>query len=146
VFPDDPERFIHLPTTTKKSAIELSSAVRYSLTDPGIKVSTGHVVDFCLKEHMRKMPQKGAVPLIYPGHLSTNKTVWPVPGSKKPNAIMRNAEIKRWLYPNGFYCVVSQFSSKEEKRCVVASVVDPAAFGDHTVLGFENHINLFHEN
>jgi adenine-specific DNA-methyltransferase len=74
------------------------------------------------------------------------QTVWPVPGSKKPNAIMRNAEIKRWLYPNGFYCVVSQFSSKEEKRCVVASVVDPAAFGDHTVLGFENHINLFHEN
>lgn len=39
-----------------------------------------------------------------------------------------------------------RFSSKEEKRRVVASVVDPAAFGDHSVLGFENHINLFHED
>ncbi len=29
---------------------------------------------------------------------------------------------------------------------MVASVVDPAAFGDHSGLGFENHMNLFHEN
>ena len=146
VFPDDPERFIHVPTTTEKSAIELSPAVRYSLADLGIKVSTGPVVDFRLREQLRDMPEEGTVPLIYPGHVSITGTVWPVPGLKKPNAIMRNAETEKWLYPNGFYCVVRRFSSKEEKRRVVASVVDPAAFGDHTVLGFENHMNLFHEN
>lgn len=146
VFPDDPERFIHVPTTTEKSAIELSPAVRYSLADIGVKVSTGPVVDFRLKAHLRDMPEQGAVPLIYPGHLSTTGTVWPVPGLKKPNAIMRNDETEKWLYPNGFYCVVRRFSSKEEKRRVVASIVDPAAFGDHSMLGFENHMNLFHEN
>ena len=146
MFPDDPERFIHVPTTTEKSVIELSPAVRYSLADLGIKVSTGPVVDFRLKEQLRDMPEAGTVPLIYPGHLSITGTVWPVPGLKKPNAILRNAETEKWLYPNGFYCVVRRFSSKEEKRRVVASVVDPAAFGDHTVLGFENHMNLFHEN
>jgi adenine-specific DNA-methyltransferase len=146
VFPDDPERFIHVPTTTEKSTIELSSAVRYSLADLGIKVSTGPVVDFRLKEHLRDMPEEGTVPLLYPGHLSITGTVWPVPGLKKPNAILRNAETEKWLYPNGFYCVVRRFSSKEEKHRVVASVVDPAAFGSHTVLGFENHMNLFHEN
>jgi hypothetical protein len=146
VFPDDPERFIHVPTTTEKSAIELSPAVRCSLADLGIKVSTGPVVDFRLKEQLRDMPAEGTVPLIYPGHLSITGTVWPVPGWKKPNAIMRNAETEKWLYPNGFYCVVRRFSSKEEKRRVVASVVDPASFADHTVLGFENHLNLFHEN
>ncbi len=146
VFPDDPERFIHVPTTTEKSAIELSPAIRYSLADIGVKVSTGPVVDFRLKAHLRDMPGPGSVPLIYPGHLSMAGTVWPVPGSKKPNAIMRNDETEKWLYPNGFYCVVRRFSSKEEKRRVVASVVDPAAFGDHSVLGFENHMNLFHED
>jgi hypothetical protein len=73
-------------------------------------------------------------------------TVWPVAGSKKPNSIIRNDETEKWLYPNGFYCVVRRFSSKEEKRRVVASVVDPAAFSDHPVLGFENHLNLFHED
>ena len=146
VFPDDSERFIHVPTTTEKSTIELSPAVRYSLADLGIKVSTGPVVDFRLKEQLRDMPEEGTVPLIYPGHLSITGTVWPVQGLKKPNAILRNAETEKWLYPSGFYCVVRRFSSKEEKRRVVASVVDPATFGDHTVLGFENHMNLFHEN
>jgi hypothetical protein len=146
VFPDDPERFIHVPTTTEKSAIELSPAVRYSLADIGVKVSTGPVVDFRLKTHLRDMPEAGTAPLIYPGHLSMTGTVWPVPGLKKPNAIMRNDETEKWLYPNGFYCVVRRFSSKEEKRRVVASIVDPAAFGDHSVLGFENHMNVFHEN
>ena len=146
VFPDNTERFIHVPTTTEKSTIELSPAVRYTLADLGIKVSTGPVVDFRLKEHLRGMPEDGTVPLVYPGHLSITGTMWPVPGLKKPNAILRNEATEKWLYPNGFYCVVRRFSSKEEKRRVVASVVEPTAFGDHTVLGFENHINLFHEN
>lgn len=146
VFADDSERFIHVPTTTEKSTIELSPAVRYTLADLGIKVSTGPVVDFRLKEHLRGMPEAGTVPLIYPGHLSMNETVWPVPSLKKPNAILHNDATEKWLYPNGFYCVVRRFSSKEEKRRVVASVVDPAIFGGHSVLGFENHMNLFHEN
>lgn len=146
VFPDDPERFVHVPTTTEKSAIELLPSVRYSLADIGLKVSTGPVVDFRLKAHLRAMPEPGAVPLIYPGHLSNSGTVWPVPGIKKPNAIVRNADTEKWLYPGGFYCVVRRFSSKEERRRIVASVVEPSAFGDAPMFGFENHLNLFHEN
>jgi tRNA1(Val) A37 N6-methylase TrmN6 len=146
VFSDDPERFIHVPASPEKNAIELSSAVRYTLADLGIKVSTGPVVDFRLREHLRDMPGEGTVPLVYPGHLSIGGTVWPAPGLKKPNAILRNEATEKWLYPNGYYCVVRRFSSKEEKRRVVASVVEPSTFGDHTVLGFENHINLLHEN
>jgi hypothetical protein len=146
VFPDDPERFIHVPTTPEKSAIERLSGVRYSLADIGVQVSTGPVVDFRLKEQLRDMPEPGAVPLIYPGHLGVTGVVWPAPDWKKPNAIMRNPETEKWLYPNGFYCAVRRFSSKEEKRRVVAGVIDPAAFGDHSALGFENHLNLFHVN
>ena len=135
-----------MPTTAEKSTIGRLPVVRYTLADLGIKVSTGSVVDFRLKEHLRDMPEAGTVPLIYPGHFRMTGTVWPVPGSKKPNAILRNDATEKWLYPNGFYCEVRRFSSKEEKRRVVASVVDPAAFGDYSVLGFENHMTLFHEN
>ncbi len=49
------------------------------------------------------------------------------------------------MYPNGFYCVVRRFSSKEEKRRIVASVVQPADFADAEMVGFENHLNVFHE-
>ena len=146
VFPDDPERFIHVPTTNKESTMELLPAVRYTLDELGIKVSTGPVVDFRLKEHLRDMPEDGTVPLVYPCHLGTTGMIWPRLGLKKPNAILRNASTEKWFYPNGFYCVVRRFSSKEEKRRVMASFVDPATFGDHTVLGFENHMNLFHAN
>jgi tRNA1(Val) A37 N6-methylase TrmN6 len=146
VFPDDSERFIHVPTRPEKSTIELSPTVRYSLADIGVKVSTGPVVDFRLKAHLCDMPKPGSAPLIHPGHLSMTGIVWPVPGLKKANAIMRNDETEKWLYPNGFYCVVRRFSSKEEKRRVMASVVDPIVFGDHSALGFENHMNLFHED
>jgi len=144
--PDTPEQWIHVPTTPEKTAIERLSAVGCFLTDLGVRVSTGPVVDFRLRSHLRPMPEAGAVPLIYPGHLRMGRTVWPIAGLKKSNAIIRNNETEKWLYPNGFYCAVRRFSSKEEKRRVVASLIDPAAFGKHSALGFENHINLFHEN
>lgn len=146
VFPDDSERFIHVPTSPGMSAIELSPAIHHSLSDLGIKVSTGPVVDFRLKDHLFNMPGPGTVPLLYPGHFSSSGTTWPIEGMKKPNAIERNTDTEKWLYPSGFYCVVRRFSSKEEKRRIVAWVVDPSAFGDVPVLGFENHLNLFHEN
>ena len=146
VFPDDPERFIHVPTTTTQSAIELSPAVRCTLADLGIRVSTGPVVDFRLKEQLRHMPEEGTVPLIHPTHVGAAGVTWPLPDSKKPNAILHDDTSEKWLYPNGFYCVVRRFSSKEEKRRVVAGVIEPAAFGEHAMLGFENHLNLFHEN
>ncbi len=145
VFPDDSERFIHVPTLAEQST-ELSPVIRHALTDLGIKVSTGPVVDFRLKEHLRDMPEPGTVPLLYPGHFSSSATTWPQAGMKKPNAIQRNSETEKWLYPNGFYCVVRRFSSKEEKRRVVAGVVAPDSFDGAAVLGFENHLNLFHEN
>lgn len=145
VLPDDPERFIHVPTSPEKNAIELSPAIRYTLADLGIKVSTGPVVDFRLKEHLRDMPGPSTVPLLYPGHFASGAATWPIEGMKKPNAIESNADTKKWLYPSGFYCVVRRFSSKEEARRIVASVVEPRTFGDVPLLGFENHLNVFHD-
>jgi adenine-specific DNA-methyltransferase len=146
VFPDDSERFIHVPTSQERNAIELSTAIRSSLADVGIKISTGPVVDFRMKEHLCEMPEPGTVPLLYPAHFAGQNIDWPKLGIKKPNAIKRNAETEKWLYPNGFYCVVRRFSSKEEKRRIVACVVQPSTFGDAEMLGLENHLNMYHEN
>ena len=125
VCPDDSERFIRVPLSPK-STIELAPTIRYGLTDLGINVSTGPVVDFRLKEHLRDTPEVGTVPLLYPCHFSDIGTKWPVAGSKKPNAILRNSDTEKWLCPSGFYCVVRRFTAKEEKRRIVASVVDPS--------------------
>ena len=148
VFPDDAEGFIHVPTSPDENteAIDTPSAIRYSLADIGVSVSTGPVVDFRLRDYLRDMPVPGTVPLLYPSHFSINRTEWPIAGAKKPNAIERNDNTEKWLFPNGHYCVVRRFSSKEEKRRIMASAVDPAVFGGAQALGFENHLNVFHEN
>lgn len=143
VLPNDPEFFIHIPTSLERNPIDISSNINYSLQDLGIDLSTGPVVDFRVKEHLRDMPEPGAVPLLYPMHFVGQLTDWPKPGMKKPNAIMLNPDTEKWLYKNGFYTVVRRFSSKEERRRVVAGVVNPAYF-DYPLLGFENHLNVFH--
>ncbi len=145
VFADDPERFIHVPTSAALSPFETSSAIRLTLEDLKIKVSTGPVVDFRMSKHLREMPEPGSVPLLYPVHFSGSHTKWPQPDIRKPNAIVLNSETERWLYPNGFYCVVRRFSSKEERRRIVASVIDPACFPEAVMLGIENHLNVFHD-
>jgi len=146
VFPDDPEYFIHIPTSPGPNAIDLSTSVRSSLPEVGVQVSTGPVVDFRLKDSLRNNPESGAVPLLYPGHFQGQKTEWPKAALKKSNAIMRNADTEKWLFPAGYYCVVRRFSSKEEKRRIMASIVQPSDFPGVEMLGFENHLNVFHKD
>lgn len=146
VFPTDPEHFIHIPTSPVLNGVELSAAVRYSLAEIGLSISTGPVVDFRLRQHTRQMPEADTVPLLYPGHFINGGTEWPKQDFKKPNAIVRNAETEKSLYPSGHYCVVRRFTSKEERRRIVARVVSPSHFGDAQMLGFENHLNVFHHN
>lgn len=143
VFPYDLERFIHVPTSTEHGHLELSSAFSYSLEDLGVEVSTGPVVDFRVKNHLRKMPVTGSVPLLYPVHFNNQSVKWPIEGLKKPNAIILNEDTVKWLFPSGCYTLVRRFSSKEERRRIVASVVLPTDF-KVKYLGFENHLNVFH--
>ena len=143
VYPNDTERFIHVPTTPDSHIVETPTAFRYSLSDLDFQVSTGPVVDFRVRAHIREMPEEVTVPLLYPCHFTSGSVEWPKPGGRKPNAIVRNPETEKWLYPSGFYTVVRRFSAKEERRRIVASVVCPSAL-NAPAIGFENHLNVFH--
>lgn len=145
VLPRDSERFIHVPISEKESVFD-TDEIHFSPSDLGLGISTGPVVDFRLKSHLRAMPEMDTVPLLYAAHFERFGVRWPLAGSKKPNAILRNADTEKWLYPSGYYCVVKRLSSKEEKRRVLASVVDPRMLPDTPAIGFENHLNVFHQN
>jgi adenine-specific DNA-methyltransferase len=88
-------------------------------------------------------PEPGTVPMIYPAHCRGHFVAWPVSNGKKPNAIIPDEQVKKWLYRNGHFTVVRRFSSKEERRRVVASIYDPASIPGARV-AFENHLNVFH--
>lgn len=142
VFPGDADEFIHIPTGDDEQLLE-SASFGYSLADLGLTVSTGPVVDFRLRNDLRADPEAGTVPLLYPGHFNGRGLAWPKPGFKKSNAIRDTQETRKWLYPNGFYAVVRRFSSKEERRRIVANVIDPARLPAE-MIGIENHLNVFH--
>ncbi len=139
---DDADLIIHLPTPGEAEGI-IPRNFCSTLVQLGVKVSTGPVVDFRLKDHLRAQPEDGTVPLLYPAHFVGGDLQWPKAGIKKPNAIALNAETQRWLYPAGNYAVVRRFSSKEERRRVVASFIPDDAF-DTGYIGLENHVNVFH--
>lgn len=144
--PADKELFIHIPSCRESNSTHVLNKIRFSLSDIGLQVSTGPVVDYRLKDNLLKMLETESVPLLYPCHFSLMETKWPIENGTKPNAIKYNQSTVKWLYPSGFYTVVRRFSSKEEKRRIVASVVSPESFGDTEFLGFENHLNVFHFN
>lgn len=145
VRPGDGELFIHVPTTANDGPLAELNGVHYSLEDLGLTVSTGPIVDFRLKDHLHLMPGDGTAPLLYPGHFRSGSLTWPLPNFRKANAIAINEDTQRWLYPAGAYTVVRRFSSKEERRRVVASVLDPEALPKgHGWVGIENHMNVFH--
>lgn len=139
----DSGKFIHIPTSKEESILELSSKIRYSLSDLDIQVSTGPIVDFRIKEYLRKMPEEDSVPLLYPGHFLGSILNWPNLNLKKANAIKLHPDIEKWLYPSGYYTVIKRFSSKEEKRRIMASILDPTTL-PFSKVGFENHLNILH--
>lgn len=144
VYPDDDQQFIHVPTGGQDELLA-NPAFCNKLEDLGLSVSTGPVVDFRLRAHMCEPDDPTAVPLLYSSHFLEGEIVWPKPNFKKSNAIRRNDSTEKWLLPSGFYSVTRRFSSKEERRRIVAYVVDPSKLPVVEVVGFENHLNLIHE-
>ena len=107
------------------------------------KVSTGRVVDFRAKEHLRAGPSEYTVPLVYPQNLRAGGVEWPTV-TRKPQALVLAADTANLLLPNENYVLVKRFSSKEEPRRVVAAVAKPRAFGGAEAVAYENHLNVFH--
>ena len=121
VHPHDAEKFIHIPSTASHAtAKEAMNGLSCSLASLGVTVSTGRVVDFRLKAALRKEPEPGTVPLIYPCHFNGGTVHWPKLEARKPNAILDNDETGPWLVPSGVYLLTKRFTSKEERRRLVA--------------------------
>ena len=148
VSPDDSESFIHIPTAASdRSARRRMEELSATLSSLGLAVSTGRVVDFRTRDNIRQRPEADTCPLIYPCHFDGPYVAWPKEHSRKPNAIKINEQTDGLLVPSGsgLYVLTKRFTSKEERRRVVACIYDPSRVTAEYV-GFENHLNYFHQN
>lgn len=144
VLPGDRDAFIHLTVSDEDSrSMERMGSFTTPLDKLGVEVSTGPVVDFRVRKYLHKLPDKGTVPLIYPCHFKDGFIRWPMKSTKKPNAIEASSHTKGILVKADYYVLTKRFSSKEERRRVVAALYDPSLIGD-SLVGFENHLNYFH--
>jgi adenine-specific DNA-methyltransferase len=146
VSPSDPDQFIHLVSDDAQARVRRTmQQLDTSLSELGLTVSTGRVVDFRARDFLRQQPERGTVPLIYPCHFTGGFVNWPKPNGRKPNAIVDDEHTRDLLVPAGIYVLVKRFSSKEERRRVVACIYDSSRIQAPWV-GFENHLNYFHAN
>ncbi len=144
--PDDPDKFIHIVLDDRSGkAAKMMGRAKLRLEDLGLSVSTGPVVAFRSRQWLREEPTAQTVPLIYPKHFQSGVVSWPREDCRKPQAFQVNPASARWLVPSGIYVLTKRFSSKEEKRRVVAVVFDPEKVKCDQV-AFENHVNYFHCN
>lgn len=139
---NDLEKYFHIP---KKQRInDEKQEHRSNLRDLNVNVSTGPIVDFRMKNLLLNDYVENSYPLVYSTHLKNHRFVWPQK-SKKPNAVLNSDNLQKQLLPQGFYVLVKRFSTKEEKKRIVASLITPDDFVTNGI-AVENHLNVFHQN
>lgn len=144
VNPSDSEQFIRiLPDSISQKVVEKMAQFTCSLKELFLTVSTGKVVDFRVQSDLRLEPETGTVPLIYPAHFSAGGVEYPT-ATKKHQALAITDKTAALLVPNEHYVLTKRFSSKEEKKRIVAVVWDANKINTSSV-GFENHLNYFHK-
>ncbi len=145
VLPGDREKIFHL--ATEEEGAETASAMgryRHTLDEIGLGVSTGPVVDFRMRDHLRAESGEDTAPMIHSHHFENGFVAHPKLDVKKPNYIEVNDKTRKWMMPTGCYVVIRRLSSKEERRRIVPAVFTPKAAAG-ALLGFDNKTNIVHQ-
>ncbi len=110
--PNDPDMFVHIAANDlEQGIVDRMASFTTTLAGLGLKLSTGPVVDFRLKEDLRAQPDKYTAPLLYAAHFKGGTLEWPK-AMKKPNAIEINDNTRKWLWDNkGHFVITKRFTS-----------------------------------
>lgn len=105
----------------------------------GFEISTGPVVTFRSTEFLREEKSKNTAPLLWMHNVRPFVTQWP-PKNGKPTHIEVSKQSMKLLVPAKTYILLKRFTSKEEKRRLVAGIFNANDSYSNWV-GLENHLN-----
>lgn len=135
--------FIHVPATENdaKAVSWMAAHAQCTLSDLGLTVSTGRVVDFRSRDMLHHERVDGAVPMVNATHLRGGIARHPV-GAKKPEWFHADpVAAGKLLVPGGTYVLIKRFSAKEERRRVVSAV-----WQSEGQVAFDNKLNYIHQD
>lgn len=147
LFRKNGDLIIRIPSAkTDLDVLRIVDSWPHILKDFGIEISTGPVVSFRAKEHIRNcFDAKKDAPLLWMQNIQGWQTKWPVEKNGKETAIHICAKSKKLLLPVKNYILLKRFTAKEQKRRLYASVMLKSDFKQFEQIGIENHINYIHK-
>ena len=124
-----------------REVMQLVESFPLRFAETGLGISTGPVVLFRAAEYLlADATDKTAVPLLHPHNVKPFATPWPLAKNGKHKAFKCCEDSLRLLVPTRNYVLIKRFSSKEEKRRLIAACLLKADF-PFPHIGIENHVN-----
>lgn len=108
----------------------------------GLDVSTGPVVAFRSRRFLMAEPstRDKHVPLLWLQNIRQMAVEWPLSKNHKPQYIIDTSDSRGLLVPNETYVLVRRFTTKEERRRLIAAPLLKHILPSR-MIGLENHLN-----
>lgn len=131
---------IRIPETSNdKYVLEMAENWDGNFTDNGYYISTGPVVEFRARKYITSSDDANSTPLFRMHNVRPFRTEWT--GKHRKDVRFTYLEgYKKYTISNDIYVMLKRFSSKDEKRRLVAGVHDRTNFKVKEI-GCENHLN-----
>ena len=148
---DSYQKILYLPSSSiDEEVIKIFKTWTGSLNRYNLDISTGPVVGFRSENMIKIKNDKNTVPLLWLHNVESMELIWPrnigYKGKPKGQYIVNNEKSRSRLVKNKNYVLLRRFSSKDDKRRLVASPYLSALFDNSEMLGLENHLNyIYHK-
>jgi adenine-specific DNA-methyltransferase len=126
----------------EQDIVEVVDGLPHRFRDLPFKISTGPVVTFRSREFLRCERSKHTAPLLWMHNVRPFVAQFPRKNSK-PGHILVSDESNRLLLPAKRYVLLKRFTAKEERRRLVAGIME-AKDSYSSFVGLENHLNYIY--
>lgn len=131
---------IHIPENENDAdTMKKANKLPTKFIDSGYYISTGPVVEHRSRRYiLEEVNTPSTVPLLRPHNVKSMEATWSG-SNKKDVSYIINEDSKKFLLSNNTYVLLKRFSSKDEKKRLVAGVYSPILGNSH--IGFGNKLN-----